>query len=162
MNDENRDNEVAVPNRILRFTCDARDPNSVATPRLKRTLNELPAPLTLQLCTFTGLKRYRSLVMRASPLAQHRSDVNEASTHLAEKMREPRERVRLDGHETIGFFFVLQDPRFINSAHSNPEAPGCVEALRSTSGLVLIEGIHVLKTQISEQSTVALSVEKPN
>ena len=41
--------------------------------------------------------------------------------------------------------------------HTNPEAPGCVETLRSTSGLVLTCGIHVLKTQISEQSTVVLS-----
>ena len=41
--------------------------------------------------------------------------------------------------------------------HTNPEAPGCVETLSSTSGLVITCGIHVLKTQISVQSTVVMS-----
>ena len=104
--------------------------------------------------------------MRASYLAQDRPDVNEATTCLARRMKDPRDVGWQDLKRLIRY--LVGRPRMVTEfkpqkmpkrilVSEDGDHAGCPETGRSTSGMVARFGRHVVKHSSHVQSTIALS-----
>jgi hypothetical protein len=181
------DRELTVLNRILRTVPEERrvemeaDPRhaelaikdlgltsakSVATPRIKRKAEEVLADEETPLLISSHATQYRSACMRMAYLAQDRSDLSEAVKSSARNMKEPRV-----GHMTqlkrIARYLIGR-PRCVQEfAHQklqtrlraivDSDAAGDAVTRRSTTGVTLMVGQHLLRHGSNLQSVIGLS-----
>ena len=110
--------------------------------------------------------KYRGLAARANFLSQDRADLQYATKEVARRMATPRvgdwNLLKRLGRYLVGAPRVVYEYPW-QSAVQNCEGyidsdwGGCKGSRRSTSGGVLMSGLHVLKTWSTTQATVALS-----
>ena len=127
----------------------------VDTPRVKKSEAEAFQGLEAPPLDRTGVRRYRSCVMRMSYLGQDRSDMQEAAKCLAQRMKEPNQQDEKDVKRAARYLqkfprvvlcFEEQElPRGIDGWVDSDHA-GDVITRKSTSGLVMQFGAHTLKT----------------
>lgn len=109
---------------------------------------------------------FRSLVMRASYVAQDRPDIAECVKCLARRMHEPKEldfanlkRLAryLKRRPRVILRFRQQQLRRVLGVYADSDFAGDLLTRRSTSGLVVKFGSHTIKHTNSLQSTISLS-----
>ena len=109
---------------------------------------------------------YRSIVMRASYLAQDSPDLSEAVKSLARYMKEPNQahfsRLKrlgrfLKGHALLrNVMYPQETPNRLEVLEDSDHA-GCAVTRKSTTGLAVMFGKHCIKHLSNLQSTIALS-----
>ena len=111
-------------------------------------------------------KTYRSVVMRAAYLSLDRCDICEAVKTLARYMSSPTELAWTKLKRLARY--ILSVPRVIQEfrpqkmynkirAYGDSDHAGCVRTRKSTTGMVLMAGQHLLKASSTLQTTVSLS-----
>jgi len=136
---------------------------AVTSPGIKRTAEELTESPTLD-AGDTVL--FRSVCMRINYLAMDRVDLLFAAKEAARWMSKPTQ-IAMEMVKRIGRYlmrrprlvqqFVQQvEPGFVRVACESDHA-GCVRTRRSTTGLALFHGAHLLKASANTQTVIALS-----
>ena len=136
---------------------------SVATPGVKKTLKDLESPI-LPRSQHTA---FRSLTMRACYLGQDRTDIQFAAKELARDNQTPTEAsfaaLKRLGRYLIGKPRVVQvfsctgtDPGVV-SVRVDTDDAGCLKTRKSSTGMVLRCGSHVVRTTSTTQATLKLS-----
>ena len=133
------------------------------TPGVKRTRIEWEASKKL---TDSMASRYRSICMRIAYLSLDRPDIVFSAKEAARHMAQPTE-LAWEGLKRIARFLhgrprLVQTMRWQQSGQTaratvDADHAGCSRTRRSTSGLVLWHGSHVLKVQSATQTVVATS-----
>jgi hypothetical protein len=110
---------------------------------------------------------YRSVCMREAFLAQDRPDImfvsKEAARAMARPTRAAHESVKhatryLIGQRRLVWIWKRQAPRQPLIAKCDADHAGCFTTRRSTSGVMLFHGAHLIKATSTTQGPVALSV----
>ena len=137
----------------------------VDTPRIKRNQEAVEACEASELLKGAAATQFRSNVMRGAYLAQDRVDISEGIKALSRFMATPRA-----GHlvelKRMGRYlaknprcvqtFARQDPCDLH-VHVDADWAGDLTSRRSTSGMVLRRGRHLLRHMSTMQTCVALS-----
>jgi hypothetical protein len=140
--------------------------NGVETPAEKKSVEQQLKDAEAKPLEDARKKQYRSCVMRAAYLAQDDPGINEATKNLARRMNCP-----LESHWTalkrLGRYLlkypmtanVMKHQRLPNGirVYVDTDHAGCAVTRRSTTGMVLMLGMHTVKTACNLQSTIALS-----
>ena len=109
---------------------------------------------------------YRSCVMRAAYLSQDRLDISHAVKNLARKMVSPTEASLQDLKRLCRYLIKKPDVCQVFARQAKPsklriqvdsDHAGDAMTRRSTTGMVALYGLHVLKHSSNVQSTIALS-----
>ena len=110
---------------------------------------------------------YRSATMRAAYLNQDRVDITETVKNLARAIANPREchmvqlkRLAryLKGKPRTVLRYYRQDPKVSHiRVHTDSDGAGDVVTRRSTSGMVIRRGQHLIRHSSTLQTTVGLS-----
>ena len=113
-----------------------------------------------------GVRKHRSLVMRAAYLSLDRPDISEATKTLCRSMQFPTSadeaavkrlgRYLVKHRCLVSTFGPQQMPSEISIVVDSDHA-GCALSRKSTSGTVAMFGGHVLKAHSTLQSTISLS-----
>ena len=140
---------------------------AAATPRTALTEEQAWDDETSELLSPRLASLYRSVTMRAAYLSQDRVDITEAVKCLARHMAKPRlgHMVRLkrlcrylQGRPRTRLEYHEQDARGARLlCHVDSDWAGEQTQRRSTSGMVLRRGGHLLRHSATVQSTVGLS-----
>ena len=144
----------------------ATNAKGVDVPRVKRSEKEVLAGAESSPLERGDTRKYRSATMRASYLGQDRTDIQEATKCLAQKMKGPNE-YDLTELKRLGRY-LMRKPRSVLMFEEQPEPreleawvdsdyAGDVISRKSTSGLVLMYGKHLLKSSSSVQGPLGLS-----
>ena len=113
-----------------------------------------------------GIRKYRSLTMRATFRAQDRPDIAETTKCLARHMKAPNEAAFNDLKRLVRYLrdrprlvfeywpqrYQRELTTFCDSNHA-----GCLITRRSTTGLITVLGAHNIKHSSNIQSTISLS-----
>lgn len=111
-------------------------------------------------------KRYRSVTMRAAYLGQDRPDIAETVKSLAQGMSKPNEENYADLKRLARYLastpqagWMFEEQKDLNkiTATVDSDFAGDLASRKSTTGLILRLGRHVVKTSSNLQSTVSLS-----
>ena len=138
----------------------------VKTPSEKMSATEANLKLTTPTITPDRVSFFRSLVMRASYVAQDRPDIAEAVKCLSRRMHEPKESDFQDLKRLVRFLkgkprvlLKFGRQKFADTIHMyvDSDFAGCLLTRRSTSGLVATFGRHTVKASSTLQSTISLS-----
>ena len=138
----------------------------VKTPSEKMSATEANLKLTTPTITPDRVSFFRSLVMRASYVAQDRPDIAEVVKCLSRRMHEPKESDFQDLKRLVRFLkgkprvlLKFGRQKFADTIHMyvDSDFAGCLLTRRSTSGLVATFGRHTVKASSTLQSTISLS-----
>ena len=131
----------------------------MSTTEAQRKLEDKTIHLTVYISFF------RSLVMRASYVAQDRPDISEAVKCLARRMHQPTESDYQDLKRLVRFLkgfkgrprvlLKFGHQKFADTIHVHVDADfaGCLLMRHSTSGLVAAYGRHTVKTSSTRGHT---------
>ena len=143
------------------------DAKGVPTPRVKKSYDEAVMDEDSPLLEGGGATKFRSALMRAAYLAQDRVDLSEAVKCLSRHMAKPKEsHMRelkrlgryLQANPRRSIVYRAQDRRSaVVRCHVDSDWAGDPITRRSTTGLVVRRGEHLLKHSSTLQSTVGLS-----
>ena len=134
---------------------------SVGTPGVKRAPCEDAKTLSPQEAT-----RFRSLAMRAAYLAEDRPELKFATKELARDLQNPTtdswDAVKRLGRYLVGRprlvqRFPRQPPQSVVVAFSDSDHAGCARTRKSTTGVALFHGSHMLKFSSHTQTVVSTS-----
>jgi hypothetical protein len=170
--------KVDVQQKTLRIEPDARHAqliikelglekgNGVETPAEKKSVEQQLMDSETKPLNDQMKKQYRSCVMRAAYLAQDDPSINEATKNLARNMNCPLEahwtalkrlaRYLLKYPMTANVMKQQKMPNTIR-VYVDTDHAGCAITRRSTTGMVMMLGMHTVKTACNLQSTIALS-----
>ena len=136
---------------------------AVTSPGIKRTAEELTESPPLGAA---DVALFRSVCMRINYLAMDRIDLLFAAKEAARWMSKPTQ-VAMEMVKRIGRYllrrprmvqrFVQQDEPEVIKVACDSDHAGCVITRKSTSGIALYHGAHLLKATANTQSVIALS-----
>jgi hypothetical protein len=185
--EEADDKEIVVLNRLIRYMpedesveieCDARHGEMVvnelgltkakemSTPGVKQKVEDALADAELLPMGAADCTKFRSATMRCSYVAQDRPDIGVACKDLARHMQLPNEAdlVKLKrlgrylkGRPRAAFRFKRQPLAKELLVTVDSDHAGCPVTRKSTTGMVIRLGDHVVKSGSSIQSTIALN-----
>jgi hypothetical protein len=148
---------------------DPQGTKPVATPSLKPTDADASRRATAPELSRARTTQYRSCVMRGSFLAQERSDIGEAIKTLAQGMAKPNEQHWEDlkrccrylvGKPNLALFYKQQImPKTVKASVDSDYAADRLTR-KSTTGMVVRLGAHVVKTSSNLQSSIGLNVSE--
>jgi len=110
---------------------------------------------------------FKSACMRMSFLAQDRPDIQFVAKEAARAMARPTvaafESLKhltrfLIGQPRLVWVWQRQSPGAIGRAVTDADHAGCYTTRRSTSGMFLFHGKHLIRSSSTTQSTIAISV----
>ena len=137
------------------------------TPRVKIDEKELARITASPALDRDGRTQYRSATMRAAYLAVDRPDISETVKVLSQAMSQPKEGhlamlkrlVRyLAGSPRMTVEFVQQEPKdAMLEVLVDSDWAGDVGCRRSTSGMVVMRGAHLLRHSSTLQAAIGLS-----
>ena len=141
---------------------------SPKTPSVKLPDAQCTAAESSELLNATETTRYRSSLMRCKYLDQDRVDITETVKSLAQKMSAPRaghmdQLMQLARYLRANPRHELRYPRQCRNRRSNlfgysdSDWAGDRTTRRSTTGLVVMRGSHLLRHQSTLQGAIALS-----
>ena len=115
-------------------------------------------------------RRYRGSVARMNYLGQDRSDIQHSVKELSKKMAQPTARDELKMKKMIRY--LIGRPRYINKykyqdkpisicVHVDSDFAGCHKSRKSTSGGIIFNGHHSIKSWSVNQPVIALSSGEP-
>ena len=182
--------EVRILNRHVRWNCDGErswieyepDPRhaelivkslnlesakGVETPSVKKRLEEVLA--TSPQLDALQTRQYRSVVMRAAYLSQHRPDLSYSTKELARDVQKPTEQ-SITKLKRLGRYLKTR-PRLVQlfveqtstaivvrlDVYGDSDRAGCLKTRKSATGMVLMRDAHCLKVSSHTQSTISLS-----
>jgi hypothetical protein len=147
----------------LGLTSTSRRPTATA---VKKKHEELSRILDAKPLDADKASKYRSVTMRAAYLAQDRPDIAEAAKSLAQGMSKPTEEHWSD-LKRLGRYIAarpqaswkFEEQKALNkiTATVDSDFAGDLASRKSTTGLILRLGRHVVKTTSNLQSTISLS-----
>ena len=151
------------------FGLDMANAKSVATPSIKPTDADAQKRAMSPELSKVRTSSYRSCVMRGSFLAQERADIGEAIKTLAQGMAKPTEQHWEDlkrccryliGKPDLALHFYQQTmPTKIRTSVDSDYAADRTTR-KSTTGMVVRLGGHVVKTTSNLQSSIGLNVSE--
>lgn len=137
------------------------------TPRIKVTEAELTKITTSPALSGADATRYRSAAMRAAYLGVDRPDITETVKALSQAMSAPREGhmgmlkrlVRyLAGARRKAIVYEKQSPKDAQlEVIVDSDWAGCLRTRRSTSGMCMMRGKHLLRHSSTLQCSIGLS-----
>ena len=139
---------------------------SNTTPRNRLKNDELDQYLSMPALGPDETRQYRSLVMRAAYLSQDRPDISEAVKALSRKMKEPNLRDGQDlkrlgrylkGRPRAYLEFRRQDEGKLITVAVDTDHAGCLVTRKSTTGMAVFLGSHLIRHGSNMQTTIALS-----
>ena len=141
---------------------------SPKTPSVKLTDAQNIAADESELLNAAESTRYRSCLMRCKYLDQDRVDITETVKSLAQKMSAPRaghmERLlqlarylRANPRHETRYPRQCRDGRSNLFGYSDSDWAGDRTSRRSTTGLVIMRGVHLIRHQSTLQGSIALS-----
>ncbi len=151
---------------LRQYGLDEERTKKAETPRAKKTQEQAFADAESEVLSRQEATAYRSATMRLSYMAQDRGDLQEATKCLAQNMKEPRradvsnlKRVLryLKGRPRAVLRFEEQEMPATMEAWVDSDHAGDPVTRRSTTGLVVKLGRHVLKTSSTVQEPRGLS-----
>ena len=128
--------------------------NTVATPRVKYSDAEHAARESSPFLVGADITKYRSCTMRLKYIEQDRLDLSEAVKCLAQNMAKPRQGHMVDlkrlgrylkGHQRAILTYRLQSSDCDLKVYTDSDWAGELATRRSTSGMVLMRGYHLLR-----------------
>ena len=136
---------------------------AVATPGARKTYEELT---NVEDLPDEEATIYRSVCMRIGYLAQDRPDIMYASKEMARMMKKPTTASWEAAKRCARF--LLGKPRLVQSMEMQPptnavtikfdsDHAGCSLTRRSTTGMAVMHGKHLLRASSSTQAVIALS-----
>lgn len=135
-------------------------------PAIKKKHEDLERILNPRRLDADQTKRYRSVTMRAAYLGQDRPDIAETVKSLAQGMSKPNEENYADLKRLARYLastpqagWMFEEQKDLNkiTATVDSDFAGDLASRKSTTGLILRSGRHVVKTSSNLQSTVSLS-----
>ncbi len=138
----------------------------VSTPSEKKSQDQVFEDMELAQASPDRQTFFRSLVMRASYLAQDRGDIAEAVKSLARRMSAPTEANFRDlkrlgrylrGKPRAVTVFMPQKLCQELVVYCDSDFAGCLRTRRSTTGMIVMLGSHCVKASTHLQSTISLS-----
>ena len=152
--------------QILKETGLMTSERKPTAPAVKKKHEELERILHSRPLNAERTKHYRSVTMRAAYLGQDRPDIAEPVKSLAQSMSKPTEESWSDlkrlarylaSTPCAGWRFEEQRDLRKITATVDSDFAGDIVNRKSTTGLILRIGRHVVKTSSNLQSTVSLS-----
>lgn len=138
----------------------------VSTPRVKRSADEQVSQQWSPDLSSAQATLFRSGTMRIAYLAQDRVDLSEACKCLSRYMAKPKE-CHLSGLKKVARYlkfrpcmyqsFVRQSPDTPLICHVDSDWAGDAVTRRSTTGMIIRRGRHLLRHSSTLQSSVSLS-----
>ncbi|CAK0894978.1 unnamed protein product, partial [Prorocentrum cordatum] len=137
----------------------------VTTPRVKLALEEVQAHETSPLLSPAEATKYRSATMRLKYVDQDRIDITESVKCLAQHMAAPREGHLTELKRLVRYLRGAPYEKLIYKAQEHGDIEcyvdsdwaGSLKDRRSTSGMLLFRGSHLLRSSSTLQSITALS-----
>ena len=127
----------------------------VTTPAVRRSSSEVEEDKHSPKLSSSDTSLFRSVAMRAVYLAQDRQDIVEATKNLSREMKEPREASMRDlkrlgrylkyRPRLVAVFRAQRTPETLHS-YGDSDNAGCLKTRRSTTGVAVMLGSHLLKT----------------
>jgi len=140
---------------------------AVDTPRVKMSVDEAQNVEATELLKKDDQTKFRSGTMRAAYLSQDRVDITEAVKCLARAMSSPREGHMvqlkrlgryLKGRPKCVLQYHRQDPQSARlRVHTDSDWAGEAITRRSTSGMVVRRGLHLIRHSSTLQTSIGLS-----